>query len=203
MPAFILKNVRRLLLTYSQCGTLDPFAVSDHFSSLGAECIVGRERHADEGIHLHVFVDFGRQFSSRKTDIFDVGGYHPNIERVRHTPWTAYDYAIKDGDVCAGGLERPERPRRDGFGKADTTWHTILEAENAEEFWQLCHVLAPRDIARSFPSLQKYCDWRYRPATGQYDTPAGFSFDTSSAPALDEWLLQANLGLRELGLRYV
>lgn len=203
MPAFILKNVRRALITYSQCGTLDPFAVSDHFSNLGAECIVGRERHADGGIHLHVFVDFGRQFSSRKTDVFDVGGYHPNIEKCGRTPWKAYDYAIKDGDVCAGGLDRPDEESGDGAGKVDSTWHSILAAETAEEFWSLCHDLAPRDLARSFPSLQKYCDWRYRPVARPYCTPNGYEFDTSCAPELNEWLLQANLGLRELGLRYV
>lgn len=203
MSKFYLKNAKHLLLTYAQCGALDPFTVSDHLSALSAECIVGRERHADGGIHLHVFVDFGRQFSSRKVDIFDVGGYHPNIARVGRTPWKAYDYAIKDGDVCAGGLDRPAETSGNGFSETDTTWHTILEAETAEEFWELCHVLAPRDVARSFPSLQKYCDWRYRPAARPYSTPDGFEFDTSCAPALDEWLLQANLGLRTLGLRLV
>ncbi|AMH87711.1 replication-associated protein [Pteropus associated gemycircularvirus 7] len=188
MAPFILKNVRRALITYSQCGNLDPFEVSNHFSNLGAECIVGRERHSDGGIHLHVFVDFGRQFSSRKTDVFDVGGCHPNIAKCGRTPWKAYDYAIKDGDVVAGGLERPDEESGDGSGSVDSTWHSILAAETPEEFWSLCHDLAPRDLARSFPSLQKYCDWRYRPVTRPYSTPAGYDFDTSCAPELDEWL---------------
>nr|AMH87726.1 replication-associated protein [Pacific flying fox faeces associated gemycircularvirus-11] len=188
MVPFILKKVRRAILTYSQCGTLDPFTVSDHFSNLGAECIVGRERHSDGGIHLHVFVDFGRQFSSRKTDVFDVGGYPPNIAKCGRTPWKAYDYAIKDGDVVAGGLERPIEASGDGAGTVDPTWHSILEAETPEEFWALCHDLAPRDLARSFPSLQKYCDWRYRPVDEPHRTPDGYQFDTSRAPELNEWL---------------
>lgn len=40
---------RFALLTYAQCGDLDPFAVNDHLGSLGAECIVGRENHGDGG----------------------------------------------------------------------------------------------------------------------------------------------------------
>lgn len=55
-------NARYALLTYAQCGDLDPFAVSDHFTELGAECIVAREDHADGGTHLHSFVDFGRKY---------------------------------------------------------------------------------------------------------------------------------------------
>lgn len=201
MGQFVIKNVRRLLLTYAQCGSLDPFAVSDHLSALHAECIVGRELHADGGIHLHVFVDFGRQFSSRKTDVFDVGGCHPNVKKCGRTPWTMYDYAIKDGDVCAGGLERPDEESGDGDGSIDRTWHSIVAAETPEEFWALCHDLAPRDLCRSFPSLQKYCDWRFTPKPGPYSTPDGYEFDTSRAPALSEWLSQARLGCRELGLR--
>ena len=51
-------NARYALLTYSQCGDLDGWEVSNHFTKLRAECIVAREAHADGGIHLHAFVDF-------------------------------------------------------------------------------------------------------------------------------------------------
>lgn len=200
MGQFTIKNVRRLLLTYAQCGDLDPFEVVNHLSSLHAECIVGRELHADGGIHLHVFVDFGRQFSSRKTDVFDVGGCHPNIKKCGRTPWAMYDYAIKDGDVCGGALERPTEESGDGDGKIDRTWHSIVAAETPEEFWALCHDLAPRDLCRSFPSLQKYCDWRFAPVVEPYRTPDGYEFDTSRAPELSEWLSQADLGRGALGL---
>ena len=65
-------NARYALLTYSQCGDLDGVEVSNHFTKLGAECIVAREAHADGGIHLHAFVDFGPEckFRSRRSDVF-------------------------------------------------------------------------------------------------------------------------------------
>lgn len=97
-------NARYVLLTYPQSGDLDGFAVSDHLSELGAECIVARENHTDSGVHLHAFVDFGKRFQSRNVRIFDVLGRHPNVSVSKGSPEKGYDYAIKDGDVVAGGL---------------------------------------------------------------------------------------------------
>lgn len=51
----------------------------DHISTLGGECIVAREDHADGGTHLHVFCDFGRKFRSRKADVFDVDDHHQTL----------------------------------------------------------------------------------------------------------------------------
>nr|QWY79444.1 MAG: replication-associated protein [Cressdnaviricota sp.] len=100
-------NSRYLLLTYAQSNGLDEWDVSNHLSTLGAECIIAREDHADGGTHLHCFVDFNRKFRSRNIRIFDVGGFHPNVSPSRGTPEKGYDYAIKDGEVVAGGLARP------------------------------------------------------------------------------------------------
>lgn len=202
MP-FVLNHAKYVLLTYAQCGDLDPWTVSDHLSTLGAECIVGRESHADDGIHLHVFADFGRKFSSRKTDVFDVGGCHPNIERVGKTPWKAYDYAIKDGDVVAGGAERPPEQSREPGRTSDLTWSRILEAESAEEFHRLCAELAPEHYVRSFGSIRNYVDWRYRPIAEPYVTPEGVGFSIEGVEGLTEWVSQAGLGSGSLAVRYV
>ncbi|UJO02123.1 Rep [Molossus molossus associated gemykibivirus 4] len=99
---------RHALLTYAQCGQLDPWEVSNMLSDLGAECIIGREEHEDGGIHLHAFVDFGRQYSTVNPRQFDVAGCHPNILSCRKTPEKMYDYATKDGEIVAGGLQRPD-----------------------------------------------------------------------------------------------
>ncbi|UJO02115.1 Rep [Molossus molossus associated gemykibivirus 2] len=86
------------LFTYAQCGDLDPFKVLDLFTELHAECIIGRENHADGGIHLHAFVDFGRNYTTRNARQFDVEGHHPNVLPGKKTPEKMYDYATKDGD---------------------------------------------------------------------------------------------------------
>lgn len=176
---------RYALLTYSQCGDLDPFAVSNLFTSLGAECIIGRENHTTEGIHLHAFVDFGREYRTRNPRQFDVDGRHPHVKACRKTPEKMYDYAIKDGDVVAGGLQRP-----DGSTVLDAgdVWHQIINATTRDEFFELCGSLAPRNLACNFPSLCKYADWRYRVDRTPYSTPDGYVFDTSRFPELDDWV---------------
>ena len=104
-------NARYVLLTYAQCSDLDAWAVNDHLAFLGGECIIGRELHADGGTHLHAFCDFGKKFRSRRGDIFDVDGHHPNVVPSRGNPERGYDYAIKDGNIVAGGLARPSECR--------------------------------------------------------------------------------------------
>lgn len=204
MPnAFHIKGCRYALITYPQCGSLDPWRVVDHFAEHRAECIVGRELHADGGIHLHVFVDFGRQFSSRTASVFDVGGCHPNIKKSRGTPEKGYDYAIKDGDVVAGGLGRPPHSSGDGSRTAHTIWATITSAETSDRFWELCHELAPEHVARSFAGLSKYVEWKYRAVDEPYATPDGVWIDASASEGINEWINQARLGSGPLGLRYV
>jgi len=200
--AFFLKGCKYALITYPQCGDLDPWDVVDMFSTHRAECIIGRELHADGGVHLHAFVDFGRQFSSRKTDVFDVGGFHPNIVKSYGTPEKGYDYAIKDGDVVAGGLERPLSGQSgSGAGTSCVIWATITMAEDAEEFWRLCHELAPEHVCRSFNCLRKYAEWRFRPVDEPYATPDGVWIDTSAVEGINEWIAQASLGSGSLGMR--
>lgn len=193
MPsAFHLKNRRYVLFTYSQAGPdFDYWAVVDLLGDLGAECIIGREEHADGGIHFHVFTDFGRLFSTRKVRIFDVGGKHPNIKPIGRTPATAYDYAIKDGDIVAGGLGRPGG---DCDWDPDNFWSSAAHCGSSDEFLHFCDQLATRDLIKSFPNFRAYANWKWNSGVPEYDQPAGAVFDTSAAPGIDEWLSQSALG---------
>lgn len=176
---------RYALFTYSQCGDLDPFLVSDLFSSLGAECIIGREPHADEGFHLHAFVDFGVKYRTRNARQFDVEGYHPNVRSCFKTPEKMYDYATKTGNIVAGGLERPDGS---GLPQSSDPWPEIIMAENRDEFFELCAAMAPRSLVCSFTSLRAYADWKYRPIPLPYSAPPEWNFDTRAYPQLDEWV---------------
>lgn len=189
-------NARYALLTYAQCGDLDPFAVSDHFTELGAECIVAREDHADGGTHLHSFVDFGRKYRTRRVDAFDVGGYHPNISPSYGTPEKGFDYTIKDGNVVAGGLERPSR---NSVSKTSDVWAEIILAESREEFFSLVSSLAPRALCTSFPSLSKYADWKYRVDPEPYRPDPQFVFDLTGAPELLDWSHDSLNAVRGVG----
>lgn len=188
-------HARYVLVTYAQSEDLDGFAVSDHFTELGAECIVARETHADSGFHLHAFVDFGRKFRSRNARIFDVQGRHPNITVSRGTPEKGYDYAIKDGDVVAGGLERPNGSRVSGT--PGSSWSEIMGARDIGEFWELCEALAPRAMLCNFNSLKCFADWRFRVDPAPYVSPGGIRIDTSRVGELDEWVQQNLVGHKD------
>ena len=108
MPTFDI-HCRYALVTYAQCGDLSPDSVGEFFEGLGFKCVIGRENHADGGIHLHCFVDFGRKRRFRRPRCFDTGGRHPNVEPSRGTPEKGWDYAVKDGDVVYKSLDRPGR----------------------------------------------------------------------------------------------
>lgn len=189
-------NFRYVLVTYAQCGDLDPWRVMERFSSLGAECIVGREHHEDGGLHLHVFADFGRKFRSRKADILDVDGRHPNLAPVKRTPAKAYDYAIKDGDVVAGGLERPVEGGV-GNGTSADKWSRITQAEDRDEFWALVHELDPKAAACSFNALSKYADWRFAEKPPVYEHDGRIEFVPGDADGRDDWVSQSGIGLDE------
>lgn len=186
-------NARYALITYAQCGELDPWAVSDHFSEMGAECIIGRELHGDGGTHLHVFVDFGRKYYSRRTDVFDVRGCHPNIEVSRGTPEKGFDYACKDGDVVAGGLERPI-PRSPGDVSTRAKWTEIASARDRDEFWSLVFDLDPQRGCCSWTNLSKFADWKFAPEPPRYDTPRGLEFHTGRFDGLNDWVQQSGMG---------
>jgi len=181
------------LLTYPQCGAvasdpqrreLDAWDVVTHLGNLGAECIVGRESHGDGGVHLHAFFMFESKFRSSDVRVFDVDGHHPNVSRGYANPADGYDYAIKDGDVVAGGLERPG----EHHVQKHSVWSRIIEAETESEFWALARELDPRAVCISFTSLRAYCGHRYAPTRAQYRSPSGIRFDTSQYPELSEWV---------------
>lgn len=190
-------NSRYVLLTYAQCGDLDAFAVMERLSDLGAECIIGREHHETGGLHLHVFCDFGRKFRSRKADIFDVHGRHPNVSPSKGTPEQGRQYAIKDGDIVCGGLIDPIIVSGVRDGSSRDSWTQITSAPDRESFWELCHALDPKAAATSFSALSKYCDWKYAVAVPEYSHPAGLRFKSGASDGRDQWLLQSGIGSGE------
>jgi len=186
-------NARYALLTYAQSADLDGFRVMDHLSGLGGECIIGRESHADGGIHLHCFVDFGRKFRSRRTAIFDVEGRHPNIAQSYGTPWAGYDYAIKDGDVICGGLGRPEEPRSKRVKKDWDQWTEITCARDRDHFWELVHHLDPKAAACSYGQLAKYAEFRFATKPPVYESPGGIEFVGGDVDGRNAWCDQSGI----------
>lgn len=199
MPgSFVLKDAKFVLLTYPQVprDEIDGFPelVTDLCGRLECRYVVGKEQHADGGIHFHCFLDFGRKFSSRDTRIFDLGGRHPNIEKVGRTPRKAYDYSIKDGCIVARSEDYtgPETNNsgsdRGGEQGECSAWEHILRSETRDEFFDRLRAGQPRALVCNYTSIAKYADWRYKPVPEIYQHPADFSFDLEGFPVLLDWV---------------
>jgi len=174
-----------VLLTYAQSGDLDAGLVVEHLQRLNAECIVARESHVDGGTHLHAFVDFKRRFRSRRTNVFDVGGRHPNISISYGSPDAGYDYAIKDGNIVGGTLVRPS-----GIGvyEDESTWTIIHRSPDESSFWESVARLDPKTLCTNYRNLRAYVDWRYNtPVHEKYVHPRGLMFELGMVPDLVGW----------------
>lgn len=192
MPNFDI-HCRYALITYAQCGDLSGPTVGEFLEGLGFKSVIGRENHADGGLHLHCFVDFGRKRRFRRPRVFDIEGRHPNVEPSRGTPEKGWDYAVKDGDIVWQSLDRPKEAGGSNGGTRDK-WAAITGASNRESFWDLVHELDPKSAACSFTQLQKYCDWKFAPLPPVYATPDGISFTGGDVDGRDDWLQQSGIG---------
>lgn len=179
---FIL-NARYFLVTYPQCGLLDEWAVVEMFGSLGAECLVGREVHANGGHHLHAFVDFGRKFRSRRPNVFDVDGRHPNIERSKRNPRKGAEYAAKDGDIVAGGLDITVLPKN-LMGLTQDAGSTLLSAENRNEFFEFAEEFCPWDLITKFGSMYAFARWKWPENQLWHECPPGLELRDGAFPEL-------------------
>ena len=174
------------LLTYAQSEGLDPFRIVEHLSNLGAECIVGRELHDDGGTHYHAFFMFDRKFQSRNARVFDIDSYHPNILRGIKTPEQMYDYAVKDGDVCGGGLERPD-PRGKSTQSTDEFWSNVFDAETKEETLRIARESGVGLFGRYFFQVRAIAEGKAIRSPLDYVSPPELEWELGPYPELSDW----------------
>lgn len=187
------------LLTYAQSDGLDPFGIVNLLAELGAECIVGKESHADGGTHYHAFFMFARKFQSRNPRVFDVDGHHPNILRGRKTPEQMYDYATKDGDVVAGGLQRPTE-QVSSKNDSDDFWRCVFDAETREETFRVAQESSVSLLGRYFFQVRAIAEGKALQSPLDYVSPPELEWELGPYPELTDWCT-TYLGRR--GGRYV
>jgi len=190
-PAKICNEVRYILLTYSQVSTtFDPDKVVDLLSDLGAETlIISLEKHEDGGSHYHALGEFAKPFTTRSARKFDVDGHHPNIEKVGKTPWMAFDYVAKDGEVVGGTCERPKEStgRRN---ESNSDWAEIVACDTEAEFYDALRNLKPGDLVRCFSNIQRYAAWRWSPKEVAYTARQEEDFNLDGYPGIEQWKLE-------------
>jgi len=181
------------LLTYAQSDGLDPWAVVGMLGDIGAECIVGKEDHQGEGNHLHAFFSFDKKFCSRNARIFDVGGFHPNILTGRRTPEAMWDYATKDGDVVAGGLERPVAPSAKTTGAE--FWTAVFDAESEEGTYTAARVADVALYGRYYFQIRAIAQGKSVRNPLDYEPDSSMEFGGPYLEELSDWV-ENHLGRR-------
>lgn len=174
------------LLTYAQSDGLDPLSIVNHLGDLGAECIVGRELHDDGGTHYHAFFMFEKKFQSRNARVFDIDSYHPNILRGCKTPESMYDYATKDGDICGGGLERPD-PRGESAKNNDDFWRGVFDAEGKEETLRCARELGVGLFGRYYFQVRAIAEEKARRSPLDYQPDDSLEWELGPYPELTDW----------------
>lgn len=96
MPGILLQG-RLFFLTYAKADlTCDTVYTTLNDKRPVQRAVIVRELHADGEPHIHAAVEFAQRFGTRDPRYFDVGQYHPNVQRVR--TWGAcVNYCRKDG----------------------------------------------------------------------------------------------------------
>ena len=163
-------------------------------------CRIGRERHADGGVHFHVFLSFESPVTVNSANQFDYFGSHGNIKPIRTTPRRVWEYVGKDGDII---LEFGVAPGEGGAtdGASSSRWTDIVASDSKESFLAAVRSNAPRDWVLSLDRILQYAEYAYPTPVTPYESPA-ITTTWGRAPQLREWVDQAAIG-RVVGERYV
>jgi len=102
----------------------------------------------------------------------------------RGRPEGGWDYAVKDGDVVAGGLPRPGSG---GLPSVENIWSSIVDAQSREEFLELVRTLAPKEFVLRHKELLEYADRYYAERIEPYVGPDGIEFELGMVPELAGW----------------
>jgi len=172
----------KFFLTYPQC-TLEREQLRDFFQDIEAGCkyLIARELHDDGNPHLHALVVFGRRRRFTDSACFDVGGFHPNIQRCRSVGHV-YAYISKDDDNVLANFTAEE-----GIS-GETGWGSIVEScLTRGEFLEAVRARFPRDYVLSLERLLAFCEWRYGRDETSYSGRTRESF--VEPPTLIDWVL--------------
>lgn len=155
MPAFRF-SARSVLLTYSQVSeamtkeavyhTIDDRYVIRHY-------VIGEEKHADGGRHIHACLIFANKIDSSDATLFDINDgqhqFHPNIQPIKHGRAhmeRAQEYCRKEDNEPLQNVE------------AKLSWGEILEkAQHADDYMRLVRTNYPRDYCLNFQRLEALC----------------------------------------------
>lgn len=194
---------RYYLLTYAQAGNDWPATqLTELLDLMGAKCRLGKEYHRDGGTHYHAFVDFGSVYDFENPHRFCVGTKRPdstkkcpgqahcNILTIRRTPFRAFDYAGKDGNVLFENVTRP--PARGAGASRDDKWAGSLQLESKDEFLADLKNHSPRDWVLYAKQIQATAERMFGKRTAEPNVPdesMGLTVHWERYPEIKHWIL--------------
>lgn len=164
-------------LTYARC-PLSMETVRDALLHRGAKWfIVAEEPHKDGYPHIHAYIEFERKKRVRSSDYFDIGGYHPNIEKPKSNI-NVQKYTTKGGKYIANMQ----------IVSGHRTYGEIISSCNSkDEFLVQVEKEKPRDLVLNLERLQFFANWKWGGQRELYTSP----FQTWVVPQeLGEWVDQ-------------
>jgi len=180
-PANFCFDGVHVFLTYPQC-PLEREQLRDFFIDLAPDCayIIGRELHDDGNPHLHAYVHFGARRRFRDGRVFDVEGYHPNIQKPRSAEHCVAYCRKEDASPLVSGNLRVVSTLKSG-------WGDLLDvSETREQFLMGARERFPRDYVLSLERLLFFCEWKFGRAATEY---SGRGRDDFREPAcLTDWV---------------
>lgn len=163
---------RYFLFTIAQSGYDWPYErFVERVEAAGAKHHISRERHEDGGYHFHCFVDFERKFDFENIHRFCVGPpqddprrkcptkNHCNILPITKTPFNAWDYTGKYGDIVSTNCERP-RARGPNVTR-DDLWTGSLAQTDKTQFLKDVSSHSPRDFVLFHSQISNFADSKW------------------------------------------
>lgn len=173
---------KTIFLTYPRCDLDKQHVLATLVATLtpwGPHIRVSREHHEDGGFHLHAFIRLDRKPNFRLASVFDIDGYHPNIDSRIRDPKATFDYVSKDGDYCDHGAP----------GTLTTKWASVLSASTVEDFWTTVCEVSPKDYVINHERLEYYALKKFADVGTAYvspHTPESFNVPQE----LQDWCLR-------------
>jgi len=123
-------NARKTFLTYAQC----PLSKEVVYGAIHAKypckyAMISTELHEDGNTHLHCVFEFQKKVNCRSQAMFDVQGYHPNIQVPKNWPATK-NYVKKAGDY--------EEYNEDPVDEDEDDLYVLAEGMTSRLYFEYC-----------------------------------------------------------------
>lgn len=173
-------QARRFMLTYPQCTlTKDQVyeAVNARYPIKFARICI--ESHQDGTPHLHAAIELQKKPSIRAANVFDIDGFHPNVEASRNWPATK-NYCKKGGD-----FNDYDNNEVNADTPEESNLYELANTMECQEFHHYCRV-------HKIPFGYASHAWKCRESIFTINaSPAGYESEATIRPDLDGYTIDA------------